>query len=65
VGLFNFDAKQPFKEVIAVKDLGVGEGKYLMKDFLTGASLGEVTDTMSITVPVKDAIMIKLVKIWK
>ncbi|SEW34776.1 hypothetical protein SAMN05428988_4210 [Chitinophaga sp. YR573] len=65
VGLFNFDTKLPFKEVIVLKDLGLSEGKYLMKDFLTGDLLGEITDTMSITVPVKDAIMIKLVKIWK
>jgi hypothetical protein len=65
IGLFNFDTKLPFKEVIELKDLGLSEGKYMMKDFLTGDSLGAITDTISITVPVKDAIMIKLVKIWK
>jgi alpha-galactosidase len=61
VALFNFTKDKPFTETVYLKDIGL-KGKYVMKEFFSGESLG-VTDAESfkLTVPVKDAVMIKLI----
>ncbi|SFE43491.1 hypothetical protein SAMN05518672_106111 [Chitinophaga sp. CF118] len=62
VALFNFSKEQQFKETLFLKDLGLDHGKYLMKEFLSGELLGKIeNDSFTLIVPVKDAIMVKLI----
>lgn len=62
VALFNFTKDKPFTETLFLKDIGLDKGKYVMKEFFSGESLGMVeNDSFKLTVPVKDAIMIKLI----
>jgi len=64
LSLFNFATKATFTETISVKDIGLADGRYTITELLTGRSLGTVVpgqSSISLTVPVKDAILVKLV----
>lgn len=66
LGLFNFATQQTFMESIPLKDIGLDNRKYAITELLTGRSLGTVIpgqETISLTVPVKDAILVKLVPV--
>ena len=63
LALFNFATQQTFTETIAVKDIGLDNRKYAITELLTGQSLGQVIPgqaSISLTVPVKDAMLVKL-----
>lgn len=63
LSLFNFALEKPFTETIPLKDIGLENGKYAITELLTGRSLGVITPgqpSISLTVPVKDALLIKL-----
>ena len=62
VAVFNFTKDKPFTETLRLKDIGLS-GKFVMKEFFSGEVLGEVSaDSFKLTVPVKDAIMVKFIK---
>lgn len=62
VALFNFSKEQPFTETVLLKDIGL-KGKYVMKEFFSGESLGVIEqDSFKLTVPVKDAIIVKIIR---
>lgn len=66
LALFNFATQQRFTETIPVKDIGLDNRKYAITELLTGQSLGQVTPgqaSISLTVPVKDAVLVKLVPV--
>lgn len=66
LALFNFATQQTFTETIAVKDIGLDSRKYAITELLTGQSLGQVLPGQaffSLSVPVKDAILVKLVPV--
>lgn len=61
---FNFDGEQPFKETFQQAELKWAEGAYSLQDLLTGKEVGRIAKgqtSFAIEVPVKDAVMIKLV----
>lgn len=62
---FNFDNKKVFNPVWNRDELGLDSGEYLIKDFLTGRTIGKIAKDqkkVSFSVPVSDAIMVKLVR---
>lgn len=64
LSVFNFDNKKQFNPTWRRTDLGIGNGEYIIKDFLTDQPIGKVAkdqDSFSFNVPVADAIMVKLV----
>lgn len=64
LSVFNFDYKKQFEPKWSRTELGLGNGEYIIKDFLTGQPLGKISkgqDKFSINVPAADAIMVKLV----
>lgn len=64
LSVFNFDNKKPFDPTWSRAELGLGNGEYIIKDFLTGQSIGKIArgqDKFSFNVPTADAIMVKLV----
>lgn len=64
LSLFNFDYKKEFNQSLRRADLGLGDGEYIIKDFLTDQSVGKIAkgqDTFSLNVPAADAMMVKLV----
>jgi len=64
LSLFNFDTKNQFNRSWHRADLGLGNGEYIIKDFLTDQPVGKIEkgqDTFSLNVPVADAMMVKLV----
>ncbi|GAA0546242.1 alpha-amylase family protein [Chitinophaga japonensis] len=64
LALFNFAATTTFTETIPVKDIGLEDGRYAITELLTGRSLGTVApgqSSISLTVPVKDALLVKLI----
>jgi hypothetical protein len=66
LALFNFATQQTFTETIPLKDIGLDNRKYAITELLTGQSLGQVTpgqSSISLTVPVKDALLVKLVPV--
>jgi len=64
---FNFATQKEFKETFNIKDIGLDNTHaYTITDLLTGRSLGQVTRgqaSISLTVPVKDALLVKLVPV--
>jgi hypothetical protein len=63
LSLFNFALHKPFTETIPLKDIGLENGKYAITELLTGRSLGVIMPgqpSISLTVPVKDALLVKL-----
>ena len=66
LALFNFATQQTFTETIPLKDIGLDNRKYAITELLTGQSLGQVAPgqaSISLTVPVKDALLVKLVPV--
>jgi hypothetical protein len=66
LALFNFATQQTFTETIPLKYIGLDNRKYTITELLTGQSLGQVTPgqaAISLTVPVKDAMLVKLVPV--
>ncbi len=64
VAAFNFDSEQPFKETFQQAALQWPDKEYVLQDLLTGKEVGKVSKgqtSFTIEVPVKDAVMIKLV----
>ncbi|WP_256013684.1 hypothetical protein [Desertivirga xinjiangensis] len=68
VSVFNFKKDGSFKESFNCSDLGLREGDYEVRDFLTGrvlASIRQGETSFSLVVPQKDAVLAKIVRISK
>jgi hypothetical protein len=66
LALFNFAKEKTFEETIPLKAIGLDNRKYAITELLTGQSLGQITpgqSAISLSVPVKDAILVKLVPV--
>ncbi|GGB02391.1 hypothetical protein [Puia dinghuensis] len=64
LGLFNFNTHEVFRWRCGLDSLGLKKGKYLVKEFLTGATLATVEagqDVISLTIPPGDALMAELI----
>ena len=64
LSLFNFDNKKQFNQLWRRADLGLGDGDYVIKDFLTDEPIARIAkgqDTFSLNVQPADAMMVKLV----
>jgi hypothetical protein len=64
VSVFNFDKEKPMQQEIFLKDLGLANGHYLLKDFLTDAVVGEVEAgkaSFTLKVEHEDAALVKIV----
>lgn len=64
VSAFNFDTKKEFKETFRRQELGWKNSRYSILDFLTGTMIGHIEkdqSSFSLTVPVKDALLVRLV----
>jgi hypothetical protein len=64
VSAFNFDTQKEFKETFRKQELGWKNNPYSIQDFLTGTVIGRIEkdqSSFSLTVPVKDALLVKLV----
>ncbi len=64
LSLFNFDNKKQFDQTWRRADLGLGDGDYVIKDFLSDEPVGRIAkgqDTFSLNVQPADAMMVKLV----
>lgn len=65
LAMFNFNNKQPYTKEFSIKELGIKQGNYELKDFLTGEVLGKIEKgqaTFSLTVPSENALLIKIVQ---
>jgi alpha-galactosidase len=63
LSLFNFDNKKEFNQTWHRSDIGLGEGEYVIKDFLTGepvARIAKGADTFSLKVQPTDAMMVTI-----
>jgi len=63
LALFNFSGKEMFKRSFARKELGLPPGKYVLRDLMTDAPLGIIEKdqvSFSLSVPEKDALLVKL-----
>lgn len=66
VSAFNFDTEKEFKEVFEKEELGWKDGRYRIEDFINGSLIGYVErdqTSFTLAVPVKDAILVKLVPV--
>lgn len=64
LGLFNFHLTRTYQPGFSRKTLGLAPGSYEIRDFMTGSVLGTIAKgqaSFTLTVPVKDALMVKLV----
>lgn len=62
LGLFNFYNQEPYKDSIRLQDIGLKKGKYIVKDFLTDATVGTIDkETFTFSVPPKDALMVRFI----
>ena len=64
LSLFNFDNKKEFNQTWHRADIGLGDGEYVIKDFLTDQPIARIAkgqDTFSLNVQPADAMMVKLV----
>lgn len=62
--VFNFDTKNVYEQAWNRADLGMGDGSYVIKDFLTDEPVGKIEkgqQSFSINVPAADAKMLRLV----
>ncbi|MDH7464387.1 hypothetical protein QEG73_24030 [Chitinophagaceae bacterium 26-R-25] len=62
---FNFDKEKPYVATFSRKEIGLKEGAYVMKDFLTDEIVGSVKNdqvNISLNVGVKDAMLVKLIR---
>lgn len=63
VSVFNFDTAKVFTEVFKSGELGLKNTNYVIQDFLSGETIGRIEKgqpSFSLTVPVKDAMLVKL-----
>jgi alpha-galactosidase len=63
LGLFNFDTAKTYIPAINSRDIALANKQYIIKDFLTGAVVGQIEkgqNSFSLSVPVKDALVVKL-----
>lgn len=63
---FNFDTKKEFKETWSRKDVGLSNGEYVIKDYLSDQTIGKIEknqDSFTINVPAGDAKMIRLIHV--
>ncbi|MDP9076949.1 MAG: hypothetical protein M3O71_05960 [Bacteroidota bacterium] len=64
VSVFNFDKVTPMQQEIFLKDLGLANGHYVLKDFLTDAVVGEIEagkTSFTLKVEHEDAALVKIV----
>jgi hypothetical protein len=62
LGLFNFYNQEPYNASIRLQDIGLKKGKYIVKDFLTDATVGTIEkETFTLSVPPKDALMVQFI----
>ncbi|HVV04031.1 MAG TPA: hypothetical protein VHC96_07385 [Puia sp.] len=62
LGLFNFHTQQPYNANFRLQDIGLKNGKYILKDFITDAPLGTIEkETFTISVSPKDALMVRII----
>ncbi|MCR8557629.1 hypothetical protein KXD93_08245 [Mucilaginibacter sp. BJC16-A38] len=64
VSVFNFDKVKPMQQEIFLKDLGLANGHYVLKDFLTDAVIGEIEAgkaSFTLKVEHEDAALVKIV----
>lgn len=64
LGLFNFYTQQTYSGNFRLQDLGLKKGKYIVKDFLTDATVGNIEkdqDTFTFSVGLKDALMVRII----
>ena len=62
LGLFNFNTRDAFNYHCSLDSLGLKRGKYILKEFLTGATLATVAagqEDLSLTIPPGDALMVE------
>ena len=65
LAMFNFSNKQSYTKEFSTKELGIKQGSYELKDFLTGEVLGKIEKgqpTFSLTVPIENAALVKIVQ---
>lgn len=63
VSLFNFNLRQDYVKKINLQDIGLVKGKYVLKDFITGALLGRIDgdqENFVLHAGAGDALMIKI-----
>ena len=68
LALFNFSNKATFSKSFSLETLGLPKDKYILKDILTDTVLGTIEkdqDSFSLTVPEKDAYLVKIVSMNK
>lgn len=68
IGLFNFDTTKTYKAVLPSAALHLSGNKYELREFFSGELLGTLSKeqaSLTLTVPVKDAVMVKLVPTGK
>lgn len=66
LAMFNFSNKQTYRKNFSLASLGLKQGNYVLKDFLTNEVLGNIQKnqaSFSLAVPVKDAYLVKLVPV--
>jgi len=66
LALFNFSKQQPFKADFTRQELGLGEGEFIIRDFMTDAIVSKLEKnqtSFSLGVAEKDALLIKLVPV--
>ena len=66
LSLFNFDKQKVYGQEWHRKDLGLDGKEYLIKDFLTDATIGKISkeqDAFSLQVATEDALMLRLVPV--
>jgi alpha-galactosidase len=66
LSIFNFDREKKFSPVFTAKELGLANQKYIIKDFLTDAVLGQIEagqPSFTLNIEKKDALMVKLVPV--
>ncbi|MEX6690789.1 hypothetical protein QTN47_24995 [Danxiaibacter flavus] len=65
LAMFNFSNKQPYTKQFSIKELGIKQGNYELKDFLTGQTLAQIKkeqSSFSLNVPVENAVLVKIVQ---
>jgi hypothetical protein len=66
LSLFNFDKEKTFSQTFTTEELGLENKKYVIKDFLTDAVLGQIEagqPTFPLSIQNKDALMVKIVPV--
>jgi hypothetical protein len=64
VALFNFNMKEPYARTFYLRDMGIRRGRYVIRDFLTGALLGKIDEgqeRFSLSASPGDALMAKII----